>query len=809
MSRALRVTACLLLLTSPVWADEPADEPLPRGAVCRIGSTRFRQPAPWCLAWSPDGKVLASGGHDNAVRLWGATGKEVVRLEGHAAAVYCVAFSRDGKRIATGSYDQTVRLWDAATGKEVRRFDGHRAAVESVAFSPDGSLLASGGSDDAARAWEVATGKEVWRWDGGRQSMYVHAVVFSPDGKRLAVGGTGKEIALWDVGGWKRGRTLLGHTDRVIGLAFTPDGKELLSAGFDRTVRLWDAATGEERRRYGPETSLVRCLGLSADGRSAAAGYVDGTVRVFDVASGRALASWRGDRDCIVAVAWSPDGRVLATTSWGMVRLWDAAGKRLNADGGREEGVCRLAFAPDGTRLAVGRAGRLPEAPPEDGRVALHDPRTGRELAALKGQEGHLSGLAFSPDGKVLATAAASGRVRLWDGATGEARPALPKQPHPRLDALGFGPGGLCFVSGLDLVCWDVTASKERARVRLSDVSLSWPALSPDGRWLAVTTGDEAFVLWRLPEGQKVRGVGQERSGGALAFSPGGGTVVSAQPQWDERDAARPAFLWETATGGERLRLPAGGPTAAAFAPDGRLLVTASRAAGVRLWDALTGRELARLSGHRGYADAVAFSPDGSLLATGGADTTVLVWDVSALLPARARAAPLRGAEVQALWDDLAADDPARAWRAAARLADDERSLPPLRERLRAGAGPDAARLAKLVAALDDEDFAAREKAHAELAELGRLAAPALRRALEGRPPPELARRAKELLDRLPQGPSPAEIRLGRAVELLEMVGTAEARAALRDLGGDSEAAAAARSALERLARRQKEGAHR
>src|SRR5262249_60501393 len=112
---------------------------------------------------------------------------EAGRLEGPTGAVQCVAFSRDGKRIATGSYDHTVRLWDAATGKELRRFEGHRAGVESVAFSPDGALLASGGSDDAARAWEAATGKEVWRWEGGRQSMYVHAVVFSPDGRRRAV----------------------------------------------------------------------------------------------------------------------------------------------------------------------------------------------------------------------------------------------------------------------------------------------------------------------------------------------------------------------------------------------------------------------------------------------------------------------------------------------------------------------------------------------------------------------------------------------------------------------------------------------
>jgi len=256
-----------------------------------------------------------------------------------------------------------------------------------------------------------------------------------------------------------------------------------------------------------------------------------------------------------------------------------------------------------------------------------------------------------------------------------------------------------------------------------------------------------------------------------------------------------------------RLRLDARGSAAgAAFSPDGRLLATATPLVGVRLWDPLDGRQLARLDGHRGGAMMVAFSPDGKFLASAGYDGTTVVWDVAAVVPRTAAAAPLPADALPGLWDDLADADAVRAYRAVAALAARPgQATPWLGERLKAAPGPDADRLPKLLADLDADDFETRQRATAELERLGRRAAPALRAALEGRPSGgEAERRIRHVLGKLQGGdtPDPEQLRQLRVVETLERIGTPEAARVLESLAARPGAAPEAKSALERLKRR-------
>ncbi len=180
----------------------------------------------WCVAYSPDGKTLASGGYDNLIRFWGPrTGAERRQLAGHGHGVLCIAFSPDCRVLASGSQDHDVRLWDVSTGKEVRRLRGHTQQVHGVAFSPDGKALASCGSGYTVRVWDVATGKEKQCLGGpfppGHSSRYLHSVAFSPDGKYLAAGGTERVLHLWETSTWKPVRTLAGHTDLIVAIAFS------------------------------------------------------------------------------------------------------------------------------------------------------------------------------------------------------------------------------------------------------------------------------------------------------------------------------------------------------------------------------------------------------------------------------------------------------------------------------------------------------------------------------------------------------------------------------------------------------------
>jgi WD40 repeat protein len=479
-----------------------------------------------------------------------------------------------------------------------------------------------------------------------------------------------------------------------------------------------------------------------------------------------------GHQGEVFTVAYSPDGKLLASASNREVKVWDAAtGKEVFNYAVKGTNVFGLAFRPDGKVLAVGISKQ----------VKMLDTATGQEVQTINGAAHFLFRLSFSPDGKRLAASGGSlnqtGAVCVWD-AEGKEALRLPGQTDAVLTTV-FSSDGRLLASGSG----GTTGPARPGTVKVWDAG----------------TGNELLAL-----------PGHTENVYAVAFSPDGRRLVSAGGGL--RNSTRPGQvkLWELLSGQEVLEF--NGHTApvfaAVFSPDGRLLATAGGDRAVNLWDVASGEDVERLTAHTSTVFSLAFSPDGKRLASASQDKTVLVWDVSAVRPKKAARAPTER-ELAALWTDLSGT-PARAHRSVGTLADfPERTVPLLKDRLRpapfleAGQAKQAERW---IRDLDDEEFTVREKAETGLAQLGEAVLPALRRARTTMPSLEAHRRIDRLIEALSGSVLTSERMAAlRGVEVLERIGSVEARGVLKTLADglpEARLTREAQASLERLGRK-------
>ena len=850
-----------LTVAAPKEAIDAHGDPLPEGAIARLGTVRFNHGHGLrMLLFSPDGKTIYSEG-GGWLREWDtATGAERTRC---ASAwpewdLPVAAMRPDGKTIISLSQDQTgdvVREWDFATQKELRRLTlpVKRESVNILrrnALTPDGRLavvntstglhvfdlmtgkelckLAKDGNDilDVAFAgerlvtadrkqnidlWEAKTGKSVRRFANDAPTGYLAA---SRDGRWLAVlehhyreGASHwpdkDRVHLWDLTAGVKKRTLAARPKHWFRSAyFLGDGKRLLTSslrehGSELTV--WDVESGERLREI-PDV-YGNAIAISADGRRVAVdvGYNYGKFDLWDLETGRRLSNEDGRHAWVATVFLPSTGNHVQTISYHSFSTWDTqTGRRL------ESVEVPRSYDWNTPRRCFSPDGRYAVSFTGDGkefRTIIWNVASRRQLHSLplpyKRAYVYVDS-DFSPDSSLLA---------IWQ----------PINYDPVLD--GAKTEAVIYI-------WDVRTGKEIRSFKES--KSSWPgqlSFSADGKTLLVAgakhivgfdvaNGKELFS-WHMKPLPDTSGTGIAVNGKALdpnercawrslAISPDSSLIACILDGGFGRKPLSERIALFNARTGKLLRRwsDSGKPTTGnyeriAFSPDGQLLAS-SDGFDIHLWEVATGKEIRTFCGHRSEFASLAFSSDGRRLASTSWDSTVLIWDATGK-----SLKPGADPSVEQCWKALLAEEAGPAHQAVwALAAAPERSLPFLKARLYPVKPVSRKQLDRLISDLDSEQFPAREKATRELQNLGELAEPALRRVLEYKPTLEQRRRIEPIVAKLEAAiPSGETLRSLRAVCVLEHAGTSEARQLLRELANGAEGASLTRHAQAALTR--------
>jgi WD40 repeat protein len=597
IARALRLSA-------PIIAADPRQvrgqlvgrllsNPDPAVSDWAIGLANSDDPDPWLVPLTP---ALTPT----------TTALEQV-LVGGGGAVLAVAVTADGTLAVSGSDDGTVRVWNLATGRVQAKLPGHDRRVLAVAVTADGTLAVSGSDDGTVRVWNLASGRVQAKLTGHKLGVW--SVAVTPDGTRAVSGGQDNTVRVWDLATGREKAKLTGHSEMVFSVAVTADGTLAVSGSQDNTMRVWNLTTGREQAKFTDRfDGWVSAVAITADGRLAVS-CGGGLMRVWDLATESTLSTFEGPYVPITpvnSIVISAD-ETLAVRGMedGTVQVWNLTTGREQAKlTGHDASVTSVSVTVDGTRAVSGSY---------DGTVRVWNLAADREHAQLTGHDGWVLSMAFTADGTRTVSGGADKTVRVWNLATGRELAKLDSS-YP-VAPLAVTAKGTTAVSGSSydgtVRVWDLAAGREQAKLIGHHGQVLAVAVTPDGT-VAVSGGNDATVrVWDLAAGrEQARLIGHDRQ------------VRSEKTIQDPR--AKDVLIVEVSGSVD------GTVRAVAVSVDGTTAVSGGDDKWVWVWDLVTNREQARLTGHSEGVQSVAVSADGTRAISGSDDGTMRVWDLAA-----------------------------------------------------------------------------------------------------------------------------------------------------------------------------------
>ena len=526
-----------------------------------------------CFTYDPEMGKIAIGSGESTTRIWDAkTGKlerTLQRTDEKDTFIHSIAFSPDGKLLAAGDGPDTISIWDTATGKYKYELKGHTNDVKNMAFSPDGSVLASISGDSNVFLWNTQTWQQIGTLTGDMTG--IERIAYSQDGERLAAGCSDGRIHLWDANTGKLHKMLTAHQSRISAVIFVKDSQTLVSCSEQGTLRKWDVNTGENTLSVENDYDTFSKFTLSRDEKKLAGLSEFSTPYLFDITlpTSPKLVK-RIHTRLAVDLAFSPDGETIATVETDQTAyLWD-----MNIDTPKHLN------------------GLLTEID-----TTLWGMKIDRPKLSFKGHTAQIACIAFSPDGKTIATGGFDNTLRLWDTTTG--KPKIIKEHNGWVESVAFSPDGKTIASGstdATLRLWDVHTGTEKQVMRLLNTELV------EENWAIRERGKSIIDI---------------------AFSPDGKTIAAAA--YDPN-----IYLWDVDTG-ERQPFPhthTRGIVTLAFSPDGQLLTIADAAGIMKIYD-VSGKKLLRLFEiGNSRVDNLEFIMDGKILISlcGG---VITLWDMT------------------------------------------------------------------------------------------------------------------------------------------------------------------------------------